>query len=79
MAVNDVAELLAKANEDESLKETALKALDGSTDPQDFVELAKVQGYDVTVADVELFFQKLLSAQPPEELTDADLEAMPWE
>jgi predicted ribosomally synthesized peptide with nif11-like leader len=74
MAVTAIGELVTKVTADPQLMKTFTTALNGSRDPQDLVKLGAEHGFQFTAKEVELFFQKLLSAEPPKELSPSDLE-----
>lgn len=74
MAVTAIGDLVTKINDDPQLMKKFTTALNGSQDPQDLVKLGAEHGFQFTAKEVELFFQKLLSAEAPKELSPDDLE-----
>jgi predicted ribosomally synthesized peptide with nif11-like leader len=69
-----VQQFIAAVNKSPELRAKTEKALDGSKDPAGFVAVAKEAGYKFSEDDARKYFAELLTAKPPGEITDVDLE-----
>jgi predicted ribosomally synthesized peptide with nif11-like leader len=74
MGRETVESFIKAINESTELQNQARSALEGAQDPSGFVQLGKKSGYEFTETDAKAYFDEVLGAQQPAELSEEELE-----